>query len=60
MLILLFYSDPLSSPQHTNCKELRVLISLNLAVCFMKMGTSKDAELAALMTSVTSDGAGVT
>jgi MAternally-affected-uncoordination protein len=46
--------------QHTNCRELRVLISLNLAVCFMKMGTSKDAELAALMTSVTSDGAGVT
>ena len=50
----------LSSLQHTNCKELRVLISLNLAICFMRIGQAKEVELAALMTSVNSDGAGIT
>lgn len=46
--------------QHTNCKELRVFVSLNLAVSYMKVGAAKEMELAALMTSVNSDGATIT
>ena len=53
-----FFPHP--PPQHTNCRELRILVSLNLAICFMKMGEGKETELAALMTSVTSEATGIT
>ena len=47
-------------PQHTNCHELRVLVSLNLAISYMKVGGAKEAELAALMTSLDSEGGNMT
>lgn len=46
--------------QHTNCKELRVLVSLNLAISYMKIGLAKEVELAALMTSLNSEGTTIT
>lgn len=46
-------------PQHTNCKELRVLVSLNLAISYMKVGVAKEVELAALMTSLNSESSSI-
>ena len=52
-------SLPPLSPQHTNCKELRVLVSLNLAISYMKVGVNKEVELASLMTSLNSEGSSI-
>lgn len=52
-------SLPPLSLQHTNCKELRVLVSLNLAISYMKVGVAKEVELASLMTSLNSEGSSI-
>lgn len=43
--------------QHTNSGELRVFVSLNLALSYMKLGDSRSTELNALMKSIESDSA---
>ena len=53
-LLSISLPPPLLFPQHTDCKELHLLASLNLAICFMKLGAKKEAELAALMASINS------
>jgi len=53
-LVSAFFS-PISYLQHTNCGELRTYVSLNLALTYLKMGVSRQAELAALMKSLETD-----
>ena len=51
-----YFTTP-PSFQHTNSGELRVFVSLNLALCYMKLGEPRSTELAALMKTVESDSA---
>ena len=38
--------------QHTNLEPLRLFISLNLAIAFIKIGSSKESEVSELVTVV--------
>ena len=41
--------------QHTNSGELRTYVSLNLALTYLKLGPSRNSELAALMKALETD-----
>ena len=38
--------------QHTNLEPLRLFISLNLAIAYIKIGSSKESEVSELVTMV--------